>query len=55
MAKVKVCKTCGTEGDPQNKLCIQGTYTISYCWKCMNEACKKAAEDPTVKKLREAG
>jgi hypothetical protein len=55
MAKVKVCKTCGTEGDKQNPLCKQGLYIVPYCHDCMNKACKKAGKDPAVIKLRETG
>jgi len=54
MVKVIECKTCGHKGDKQNPLCKQGPYILPYCHECMNKACKKAAEDPAVKKIRDA-
>ena len=54
MVKVMECKTCGHKGDKQNPLCKQGPYILPYCHECMNKACKKAAEDPAVKKIRDA-
>jgi len=53
MIKVIECKTCGHLGDKQNPLCIQGLYRIPYCCNCMNEACKKAAENLVIKEYRE--
>ena len=49
-----VCKTCGADGsDTQNKLCRQGNYTLPWCWRCMNEACRKAGESSLIIKASE--
>ena len=48
------CKTCGHTGSKENPLCRQGEYTVPYCGVCMLEACKKAGDDPAVRKIREA-
>ena len=48
------CKTCGRTGIKENPLCRQGVYTIPYCCDCMLKACKKAGDDPAIRKIREA-
>ena len=51
MVKILECKICGHTGNKQNPLCIQGLYRLPYCCNCMNEACRKAANDPIIKAI----
>lgn len=41
---IKVCKTCGHEGDKENPLAIQGDQIVPYCHTCLKQAEKDAAE-----------
>jgi hypothetical protein len=51
MVKVIECKICGHKGGKQNPLGIQGLYRVPYCCNCLNEASKKAGNDPSVKRI----